>query len=210
MTFPSRFILLALLFSFAACGGEPATDEGGGGGAGEGATTGGEGQASTTGPMTPRRVSGRNFSVPVPEGYANVVSGTIADMMRDDVLTPGGLILMASESEVSGVAPGSVVVSPTATDISSDAVDEALCGQLANLVAGQQQATVERSGMVTLPWGQTCQWALRVGDDDNRLRLGTVFAAHAEDWIVTCNYDERDEAATAACNQVLGGWAFAE
>jgi hypothetical protein len=49
-----------------------------------------------------------------------------------------------------------------------------------------------------------------VGDDENRLRLGSVFAANAEDWIVTCNYDERDEAATAACAEVLSGWAFEE
>jgi len=166
-------------------------------------TAGGE-----TAPGQTARASGRNFSVPVPVGYRHLVSGTIADMMRDDVITPGGVILMAQESDVPGVAPGSIVVSPTAADISSDAVDEGLCGQLANLVAGQHEATVERSGMVELPFGRACQWTLRVGDDENRLRLGTVFAAHAEDWIVTCNHDERDDAASAACNAVLSGWSF--
>ena len=35
-----------------------------------------------------------------------------------------------------------------------------------------------------------------------------MFCANAEDWIVTCHADTRDEAAREACNQVLAGWAF--
>jgi hypothetical protein len=203
-------VLLPLLLPFfAACGGAP-SDEGhddasDGTGLESGApeTSGGE-----AGPTEPTRANGRNFSIPVPAGFRRVLSGTIADMMRDEVLTPGGVILMAEASEVAGATAGSIVVSPTAADISSDAVDEPLCAQLAEIVARQHEATVERSGMVVLPFGSTCQWTLRVGTDDDRLRLGTVFAAHAEDWIVTCNYDERDDPAATACSQVLGGWAF--
>ncbi|MBW2460853.1 MAG: hypothetical protein JRH11_04350 [Deltaproteobacteria bacterium] len=155
------------------------------------------------------RATGRNFSIPVPSGYRHVVSGAVADMMRDDVLTPGGVILMAQASDVAGAGASSIVVSPTAADVSADAVDAGLCGQLAVIVAGQHLASVQQSGMVELPWGATCQWVLRLDGEETRRRLGTVFAAHAEDWIVTCNYDERDQSASAACNEVLSGWSFA-
>lgn len=215
LTFVHSPLLAVLTLSLVACGGGASTGgdpdpEESTGGESEGTETTSEGSGVQASAAPTTRASGRNFSIPVPAGYRQLVRGTIADMMRDEVLTPGGVILMAEASEVSGAAPGSVVVSPTAADISSDAVDGALCGQLAEIVAGQHEATVEQSGMVELPWGSTCQWTLRVGGDDNRLRLGTVFAAHAEDWIVTCNHDERDEAAAAACNAVLSGWAFAD
>lgn len=206
-----KCILLILTLS-AACGGGPATVDS----APDRSDTEAEGpdeSESTTGADAPglstTRATGRNFSIPVPTGYRDVVSGAVADMMRDEVLTPGGVILMAQASEVAGAGASSIVVSPTAADVSSDAVDEGLCGQLAELVAGQHEASVEQSGMVELPWGATCQWVLRLDGEETRKRLGTVFAAHAEDWIVTCNYDERDEAAAAACNEVLSGWSFA-
>jgi hypothetical protein len=207
--------IFVMLLALVACGGgASSTAEGGREGDPDGASSGGDrgvGEAPTGeggASPAPSRVWGRNFSVPLPRGYEQKVSGTIADMMRSDVLEPGGVILMARTSDVPGAVPGSIVVSPTATDISSDAVDEGFCPQLAALVAGQQNATVERAGMITLPWGRTCQWELLTASDAQRRRIGTVFAANAEDWIVTCNLDSRDEAARAACTEVLSGWAF--
>ncbi|RLB56462.1 MAG: hypothetical protein DRJ42_03235 [Deltaproteobacteria bacterium] len=204
--------ILALLILSAACGGgSAAVDSAADPGDTEAESANdSEGTAGAEAPgLSTTRATGRNFSIPVPSGYRLVITGAIADMMRDEVLTPGGVILMAQASDVAGASASSIVVSPTAADVSSDAVDEGLCGQLAELVARQHEARVEQSGMVELPWGATCQWVLRLEGEETRKRLGTVFAAHAEDWIVTCNHDERDESASAACNEVLSGWSFA-
>lgn len=212
LSFP---IVLAFALAPTGCGSSEGASDTTSTGSESAGTTGaeGDGEAASSGgaetpPAAPARVSGRNFSVPLPSGFAQKVSGTIADMMRRDVLEPGGVILMADASAVAGAVPGSIVVSPTVTDISSDAVDENLCGQLAEIVAGRENATVDRSGMITLPWGRTCQWELVTARDENRRRIGTVFAANAEDWIVTCNFDSRDDAAREACTRVLSGWAF--
>ncbi len=208
------------ILSFAllgACGGGASegqtTGDGVAGTAGGGATDT-EGGAATSGSaigsMTAPRIRGRNYSIPVPEGYRRVTRGTIADMMRAEVLDPGGVILMADATSVAGATPGTIVVSPTASDLSADAVTEDLCQQVAALLAGQHDETVERVGMVELPWGQTCQWELVTAHDSDRRRIGTMFCANAEDWIVTCHADVHDDTAREACNQVLHGWAFEE
>jgi hypothetical protein len=170
-----------------------------------------EGSAPDNGnPARAVRVSGKNFSIPLPPGYEHITRGTIADMMRAEVLDPGGVILMADATSVSGATPGTIVVSPTASDLSADAVTEDLCQQISALLAGQHDETVERAGMVELPWGQTCQWELVTAHDPDRRRIGTMFCANAEDWIVTCHADVHDDTAREACNQVLHGWAFEE
>lgn len=143
------------------------------------------------------RAQGVDFSIPIPAGYETFTNEDLVKQIGAD-----GLALAASEPK-SGLFRGSVVVARAAGPGPADA---ASCKQVAEELATLTKTTLARAERVTVAGTEVCQWESTAVDDPQRGSTGTVMTTPKSTWVVTCNYDLRDEAARPACTQVLNGW----
>jgi hypothetical protein len=146
------------------------------------------------------RRSGPDFSVPVPEGYTEIVDDKVLASMG-----AGGFGFAADARGGEGWFLASIAFAPTAAG-SPEVADAATCKEAATGLASMTNTKVLRDGMVEIGGAQRCQWELTANDDADRRARGTAMRSPTQTWVVTCNYDARDESAQATCSEVLEGW----
>ena len=154
-----------------------------------------ETQAATT-------ASGQNFSVPVPPDYKLITDQRVNSGQ-------GGVTLVANTRVSKDAFLGSVAVTPVVTQEKVASSDAATCGQIATLMMQGAPVRIENHGLVDTALGKTCQWTVVDNNVAPRAARGTVMCQDGlKCWVVTCNYDTRDDKALKACGQVLAGWKY--
>ena len=158
------------------------------------------------------RVRGAGYSLLVPSGFAALPSGKplrdIPDFSpAEALLRAGGVVLVESVGpEVEKPFLGSIVVTPVPLD-RFDPADAALCSSVATQMATAAGAGVKQQGIVEMPWGKTCQFAVGGSKEiPQRGGRGTVMRAGTSFWMITCNFDLRDKPAQDACDEVLASF----
>lgn len=147
------------------------------------------------------RSRGAGYSLPVPAGFVQVQKGQTP---YDRVLEAGGIVLVR-DRRIADLFLGSIVITPVpAKELQPD--DPEFCREVGRGMSAVVQADLKRSEIVSMPWGRTCQMELTGGaDGPNRGSRGTLLRAGSAYWMVTCNYDVRDDAAQKGCDEVLAG-----
>jgi len=146
------------------------------------------------------RAKGADFSVPVPEGYTQVVDGQVLAAAG-----PGGFAFTAKKRAGPDWFIASIAFAH-AGDAAAEVADAAGCKKTAAGLAGATNTTLQRAGMVKVGEDDRCQWALVDNEDKNRGAIGTAMLSPSSVWVVTCNHDLRDKPATHVCTDVLTGW----
>lgn len=143
---------------------------------------------------------GTGFSVPIPENFSD------QDAQAAAVKREGGVLL---QQQIPPPVPEAFTANVIVTAVKAADIDSArpaVCQKLGEHRANSG-ATLLKAGVVPTSFGPVCQIALRVPKKGKHtLSRMTIFAAKGKYSTLTCNYDERDDAARNACDNVVAGF----
>jgi hypothetical protein len=144
----------------------------------------------------------------VPSGFSAIVASDprLAKMgdQYQAVIRDGGVLLVEKvRPAVEGGFLASVVIAPIAgQEVRPD--DPEMCKSAAAGLSRSTGAPLESQGIVAMQWGKTCQISLGAPKDTpHRGGMFTILRAGKRNWMVTCNFDDRDASARSACASVL-------
>lgn len=143
------------------------------------------------------------FSVVVPEGWSESTHPKVAEMVG-----PNGLALTKAATETPpGLFKPSIVIT-FAGGPEARLTDESGCAHAAGELAKMVNGAVESAGFVQVKAvGASCQADIRAEDANRRARF-TVVGSPQETFVITCNFDDRDGSARAACDEVVQSFEF--
>ncbi|MEI8254129.1 MAG: hypothetical protein WCJ30_00485 [Deltaproteobacteria bacterium] len=146
-----------------------------------------------------REIRTTDFTFPIPRGYVEETSAPMA---------PGALAIRQRQRVQPDFFMGSVVVTPIPpSNPPFNAADPTLCSQVGVAIAQQQGATLIGAGIVSTPFGGSCQYDIQSNTTRQAAR-GIVMRGPRSMWMLTCNHDPRDAAVLSACQSVVDGWRF--
>lgn len=146
---------------------------------------------------------GTGFSVPVPANFqeAGGEQGAAGVVKRE-----GGVLL---QQQIPPPLPESVTANVIITAVKPGELDSArpaICERLAKRWL-KDGATLQKQGVVPTPWGPACAVSvLTPKKGPNAVQRVIIAAAKGRYSTITCNFDQRDEAAQQACDQIVAGF----
>ena len=143
---------------------------------------------------------GTGFTLPIPKNF-HEEGGASASIKRD-----GGVML---EQQVKLELPGAVTANVIVTAVKEGDIDSArpaVCEKLAQKRAKDGAALLKQGARPT-PWGPACQYEVTAPKKGKQAATRvTIAAAKGKFSTITCNYDQRDEGAQQACDEVVAGF----
>ena len=152
------------------------------------------------------RFVAKAFSIPIPDGYAKVDDQAIA------ALEQIGGVALASERRLplDDFFLASIVLAPIPSTAGVDLTDATQCQEIgaeAAKVIGEGK--LDKAEVIRTPaTGPTCAYEISGGQNPNRRARNVVQQREGRGWNITCNYDQRDPDAPAACDAVVQGFRF--
>jgi hypothetical protein len=144
---------------------------------------------------------GTGFALPVPANFHDTEDGPAAAIRRD-----GGVLLA---QQIPPPLPDAYTANVIVTAVKPgelDAARPATCERLSKHWL-KDGATLKKQGVVPTPWGPVCQVEVATPKKGKNAASRIVIAAAKGRFsTITCNYDQRDQAAQEACDQVVAGF----
>jgi hypothetical protein len=143
---------------------------------------------------------GTGFSLAVPDNF-HEEEGPAAAVKRE------GGVMLAQQIPLpmpDAAAANVIVTAVKAGDL--DSARPATCERLARHWL-KDGATLKTQGVRPTPWGPACQVEVQAPKKGKQaMSRITIAAAKGKFSTITCNYDQRDQAAQEACDQVVAGF----